>query len=158
VSVPPEAGRSLPRTAAEELRAAFGQYATATGWLWKVSIRALDQPGSGSPGADVAVVRIELSRDDAGALAGLILDAAAPEGRGPRGPIGEWMGTADAASRLGVAASTIRGWVNRNLPKANPFPQADLLYRGRSYWQKKTIDKWRVRQRRLENQERRPRR
>jgi hypothetical protein len=103
------------------------------------------------------VVRIDLSRDDAGALAGLILDAAAPEGRGPRGPIGEWMGTADAAELVGVAPSTIRGWVTRDLPKTNPFPEADLLYRGRSYWQKKTIDQWRARQRRLEHQRRRSR-
>jgi hypothetical protein len=142
---------------AEELRAAFGQYATATGWPWKVSIRPLSPSGK-SAAADPPVVRVDLNRDDARALADLLQDAAEPEGRGPRGPIGSWIGTADAAKILDVAPSTIRGWVTRGVPKTNPFPPPDLVYRGRSYWQKKTIDKWRARRRRIEKQRSRPRR
>jgi hypothetical protein len=132
------------------------KYAAATGWPWKVSIRAVEQPGLATAAADPAVARIELSRDDARALADLLLDAAEPDGTGPRGPIGTWIGTAEAAKSLDVAPSTIRGWITRRGPKANPFPLPDLLYHGRSYWQKKTIDKWRARRRRID--QRRPRR
>lgn len=147
----PESRASLRLTPAEELRTAFGQYAIATGWLWKVSIRSLDRSG-GSVGTDSPVVRLDLSRDDARALADLLQDAAEPEGHSPRGPIGSWIGTADAAKILDVVPSTIRGWLNRNGPKTNPFPPADLVYGGRSYWQRRTIDKWRARQRRIEKQ------
>jgi hypothetical protein len=148
---PEEARAALRLTPVEELQAAFGKYATATGWLWKVRIRPPDRSGT-SAEADPPVVRIDLNRDDARALADLLQDAAEPEGDTPRGPIGSWIGTADAAKILDVVPSTIRGWVTRNGPKTNPFPPPDLVYRGRSYWQKRTIDKWRARQRRIEKQ------
>jgi hypothetical protein len=149
--IPPEAEASLPLTPDEELRAAFGQYATATGWPWKVSIRLLDPSAMAAP-ADPPVVRVDLNRDDARALADLLLEAAEPESNGPRGPIGAWIGTADAAKIVDVVPGTIRGWVSRCGPKTHPFPQPELVYRGRSYWQKKTIDRWRARQRRIEKQ------
>ena len=160
------AGRSLP-TPADELRTAFGQYASATGWRWKVRIRALPPPEPDVPdakpappdakpasAAPAAAVRIDLSREDARVLADLLLDAADPERPGPRGPIETWIGTSEAARRLGVEPSTIRGWVARHGPMGHPFPAPEVRYGGRSYWQKKTIDKWKAEQRRLDAQHR----
>jgi hypothetical protein len=143
----------LPTAAADELHAAFGRYASATRFRWKVRIRALSTQDSGVPNAAAAVVRIDLSHDDARALAGILLHVADPDdGPGPRGPIGTWIGSEAVARRIGVAPSTIRGWIARNGPKAHPFPQPDARYRGRNYWQKRTIDRWDARQRRLDRQ------
>jgi len=141
-----------PTVAAEELRAAFRQYSAATGWPWKVSIRPVVHRSTRPGERDPVVLNVALNRDDARALADLVMDAAEPEGHGPRGPIGAWIGTADVARRVHREASTIRGWLARNGPKANPFPAPDMVYRGRSYWQKKTIDRWWARQRRIDRQ------
>ena len=140
---------------ADELRAAFGLYASEVGWRWKIRIRALHPDQAAGPGAEPAVVRVDLSREDARALASL-LRAAADPGRetGPRGPIELWIGSDDAARRIGVEASTIRGWVARHGPKAHPFPPPEAQYRGRNYWQKRTIDTWKAEQRRLDQQHR----
>jgi hypothetical protein len=146
----PSDGRSLPAPA-DELRTAFGQYASATGWRWKVRIRALPQQDPGGHSAAPAVVRIDLSRADARVLADLLLDAADPAER-PRGPIETWIGTGEAARRIGVEAGTIRGWVSRSGPRSHPFPPPDVRYGGRSYWQKKTVDAWQTEQRRLDSQ------
>jgi hypothetical protein len=139
------------------LRAAFGQYAGATGWRWKVRVRALAaQRADPLTGATVAV-RIDLTRADAGVLVDLLRAAADPgEGSGPRGPIGLWIGSDDAATSVGVEASTIRGWVARHGPKMHPFPVPQARYRGRNYWQKTTIDKWRAEQRQLDERRRGP--
>jgi hypothetical protein len=39
-------------------------------------------------------------------------------------------------------------------PQAHPFSPPEVSYGGRSYWQKKTIDKWKAEQRRLDAQHR----
>ena len=150
---PAPAGR-LPAPA-DELRAAFGQYAGATGWQWKIRVRALPAREADALTGAAAVVRIDLTAADARVLIGLLRDTADPgEGSGPRGPIGLWIGSDDAARRVGVEASTIRGWVARQGPQAHPFPPPEARYRGRNYWQKKTIDKWKAEQRRLDQQHR----
>jgi hypothetical protein len=150
---PPPAGRSLGSGPADELGAAFGQYASAVGWRWRVRIRPLASRRAPTQGTAPAVVRIDLTREDARVLADLLQDAADPgEGPGPRGPIELWIGSDDAARRVGVEASTIRGWVARSCPKAHPFPAPEARYRGRNYWQKKTIDRWKAEQRRLDEE------
>jgi hypothetical protein len=147
------AGR-LPASA-DGLRAAFGQYASATGWRWRIRVRALHAREADALTGTAAVVRIDLTAADARVLAGLLRDAADPaEGTGPRGPIGLWIGSDDAAARVGVQPSTIRGWVARRGPKAHPFPPPEARYRGRNYWQKTTIDTWKAEQRRLDQQHR----
>lgn len=149
------AGRYLRATPADELRAAFGQYASTTGWRWKIRIRALPPHEADALARPAAVVRIDLTSADARALTALLRDAADPgQGAGPRGPIGLWIGSDDAAKRVGVEASTIRGWVARRGPKTHPFPAPEAHYRGRNYWQKTTIDKWKAEQRRLDDQHR----
>ena len=154
MAAPPD-GRSLPAALADDLRTAFGRYASATGWRWRVRIRALPPQDPDALNAAPAVVRIDLSREDARVLADLLLDAADPGERpGPRGPIETWIGTSEAARRLGVEAGTIRGWVSRHGPKTHPFPPPEVRYGGRSYWQKKTIDKWKAEQRWLDAQHR----
>jgi hypothetical protein len=149
--------RSLPPTPADELRAAFGMYASAVGWRWKVRIRALHVSEVAAPGSgpDPAVVRIDLSRADARVLTELLRAAADPAGElGPRGPIGSWIGTGEAARRIGMEASTIRGWITRHGPKGHPFPAPEVRYGGRNYWQKTAIDRWTAEQRRLDRQHR----
>lgn len=145
-----------PAHPADDLRAAFGRYASTTGWRWKASIRPLI-PEDPHMAADAApVVRIDLCAADASALTGLLLVAADPdEGPGPRGPIGSWMGTADVARRLSVAPSTIRGWISRGEPRGNPFPKPGTSYGNRSYWQKRTIDRWKAREERRNDKKRR---
>jgi hypothetical protein len=101
--------------------------------------------------------QIDLSREDARTLGDLLLDATDPPGRRPRGPIGTWIGTADAARLANVTASTIRSWITRDGPSSNPFPHPDQRYAGRSYWQKKTVDRWRARQKRLDDQRKKSR-
>jgi hypothetical protein len=64
------------------------------------------------------------------------------------------MGSDGAAARVGVQPGTIRGWVARHGPKAHPFPAPEASYRGRNYWQKTTIDKWKAEQRKLDDQHR----
>jgi hypothetical protein len=144
--------RRPPQAApASDLRAAFGQYAKAVGWPWTIRISALRPQDTGGLKTAPAAVRIDLSLEDARVLAGLLRDAADPDDdAGPRGPIERWIGTAEAAARIDVEASTIRGWISRNGPKAHPFPRPEVSHRGRSYWQKATVDKWKTDQRRLE--------
>jgi hypothetical protein len=137
------------------LRAAFGQYASATGWRWKVRVRALAAQRADPLTGSTVAVRIDLTCADAGLLVDLLRAAADPgEGGGPSGPIGLWIGSDDAATRVGVEPSTIRGWVARHGPKTHPFPVPQARYRGRNYWQKKTIDTWRAEQRQLDEQRR----
>jgi hypothetical protein len=154
----PQPDRPDPKVAAAELQAAFAQYSATTGWPWKISIRPAAQRSARPGEPDPVVVNVALNRDDARALADLVMDAAEPEGQGPRGPIGAWIGTADVARRIHREASTLRGWLARNGPKSNPFPRPDLVYHGRSYWQKMTIDRWWARQRRIDRQPRGKRR
>jgi predicted DNA-binding transcriptional regulator AlpA len=100
------------------------------------------------------VARINLTSADARVIADLLLEAADPgSGSGPRGPIGLWIGSAAVASRVGVQASTIRGWVAHNGPKKHPFPSPER-YRGRNYWQKTAIDQWNAEERRLDERRR----
>jgi predicted DNA-binding transcriptional regulator AlpA len=100
------------------------------------------------------MVRVDLTIADARVIADLLADAADPgSGSGPRGPISLWISSEAAAERVGVQASTIRGWVARNGPKKHPFPRPER-YGGRNYWQKTTVDKWKAEQRRLDDQHR----
>jgi hypothetical protein len=118
-----------------------------------VRISPLPAPQADPVPPEPAVARIDLTREDARVLAGLLRAAAGPGGgAGPRGPIEAWIGSGDAAGRVGVEASTIRGWVARHGPKAHPFPPPEARYRGRNYWQRATIEKWQAEQRRLDAQ------
>lgn len=96
-------------------------------------------------------MRIDLTAEDAAALAELLLDAVE---HADNQTSGDWIGTARVAKMLDVTQGTIRGWVNRNGPKDNPFPQPDHTDSGRNFWHKRTIQKWRARQRRLERSRR----
>jgi hypothetical protein len=102
-----------------------------------------------------AVVRLDLTRADVRELSKLLHKAAGPgDSLGPSGPIGLWIGSGEAAARVGVGPSTIRGWVARHGPKAHPFPEPGATYRGRNLWQKTEIDKWARDQLRLDEQHR----
>jgi len=144
-------GRPAPAGPAQELRAAFAQYADFAGLPWKPKIRALPA-GSAGALADAAA-RVDLTAADARVLAGLLRDAAG-QGPGPGGPAESWIGSDDVAARIGVEASTIRGWVARGGPKAHPFPPPQRRYRGRNFWQKASVDQWQAEQRRLDAQHR----
>src|SRR5450759_4540751 len=74
VVAPPPAGR-LPAAPADELRAAFGQYASATGWRWTIRIRALPAREADALTGAAAVARIDLTSADARVLTGLLRDA-----------------------------------------------------------------------------------
>jgi hypothetical protein len=134
-----------------EVRAAFGKHSMATGWPWDVSITQLAPPAGGRSGRNPAAVRIDLSLQDAEELADLLMDAAQ---RAESPQSGDLLGTARVAKMLAVTQSTIRGWVTRDGPKGNPFPQPDRSDSGRNFWHKKTITNWRAKQRRIDQQRR----
>jgi hypothetical protein len=91
----------------------------------------------------VPCVRIDLTDGDARALADVLHDVAdLGRGSGRRGPNWLWIGSAEAANRVGVEPGTIRGWVSRHGPQEHPFPRPDKRVKGRNFWRKKTIDKW----------------
>jgi hypothetical protein len=100
------------------------------------------------------VVRLDLTRTDVRELAHLLNKAAGPAEGGPSGPIGLWIGSGEAAARVGVEPSTIRGWVARRGPKAHPFPEPGVTYKGRNLWQKTVIDNWAREQHRIDEQRR----
>jgi hypothetical protein len=102
----------------------------------------------------VPVVRLDLTRADVRELANLLNKTADPAAEGPSGPIGLWIGAGEAAARVGVEPSTIRGWVARRGPKAHPFPEPGVTYKGRNLWQKAVIETWAREQLRLEEQHR----
>ena len=81
----------------------------------------------------------------------MLRDAA---GRADNPQEGDWVGTAKVAKMLAVTQGTIRGWVNREGPKENPFPKPEHIDSGRNFWHKATISRWRARQQRI-NRERR---
>lgn len=147
-------GGSTPPSAADRLRAAFGNHAIATGWRWSVSINTPAPNASAPPGRRPAAARIDLTAEDAGALAELLLDAV---GHADSQTSGDWIGTARVAKMLDVTQGTIRGWVTRNGPKDNPFPQPDHTDSGRNFWHKRTVSKWRARRRQLDRSRRRGR-
>jgi predicted DNA-binding transcriptional regulator AlpA len=90
---------------------------------------------------------VELTCDNASALAALILAGTGPQG----GVTGVCLGTAAVARRVHVSQGTIRSWLARNLPKQNPFPQPEKLL-GRNQWPQSVIDAWQVRQAQIEKQ------
>ena len=67
---------------------------------------------------------------------------------------GDLISTSKAARMLGVAQSTIRGWVKHRGPKDNPFPEPDLTDSGRNFWRKGAVSKWQVRQRSIDEERR----
>lgn len=142
---------SSPFGPAGRLRAAFDNHAIATGWPWAVDVRQPVPPAAGFHGGDPVTVQIDLSAEDARTLADLLLDAA---GRADGPHSGDWISTARVAKMLDVTQSTIRGWVTRNGPKDNPFPQPDRSDSGRNFWDRATISKWRARQRRIDRRRR----
>jgi hypothetical protein len=143
-----------PSGLAERLRAAFGQHAVTTGWPWAARVRQIAPPPGGAVRRSPAI-QVDLSSDDADALADLLLDAAESAASPDLPDPGrDWIGTARAAKMLDVAQSTIRGWVTRQGPKDNPFPQPERTDSGRNFWHKRTIRKWRARQRRLDQERR----
>jgi hypothetical protein len=149
-----EPGGPSPSGAVGEVGGAFGKHTRATGWPWDVSITPLAQSAGERSGRNPAAVRIDLSLQDAEELADLLIDAAE---RADSPHSGDLLGTARVAKMLAVTQSTIRGWVTRDGPKANPFPQPDRSDSGRNFWHKRTITSWRARQRRIDQQRRRDR-
>jgi len=130
---------------ADELRAAFRRYSEATDSAWKVRVSPLPPPRSRSASHPSTghCVRIDLTSDDAIALAGILREAAdLTAGPGRRGPNWAWIGSAEAAQRIGVKASTVRGWVATHGPRRWPFPKPDRREKGRNYWRPRTIDRW----------------
>lgn len=92
------------------------------------------------------LVRLELSAGDSHALAAII-SAAGQETQDRQavpGASGNLLGTEAVARLTGYTASTIRSWLARGLPQANPFPQPrqDL---GRNHWQLADIQAWQAR-------------
>jgi hypothetical protein len=124
-----------PPHPARKLRAAFTRHSRATGYSWAARITVLPAPGQD--------VRLELADADANALADLLLAAAelASSG-GRRGPNWSWIGSAEAARRIGVKPSTVRAWVAVRGPRNHPFPRPDQRIKGHNLWRPKTVDKW----------------
>jgi predicted DNA-binding transcriptional regulator AlpA len=133
-----------------KLRAAFSQHAAATRRPWTAAVRDLASP-SKKAGRSVPILSIELTAQDADTLAELLVDAAE---RAEHKRSGDLISTSRAARMLGVAQSTIRGWVNHKGPKDNPFPEPDLTDSGRNFWRKGAISKWQVRQRSIDQNRR----
>lgn len=89
-----------------------------------------------------------MTEADAETLAAALLAAAEHHrGGGLRTGARALIDTGDAAEWLHVRPGTIRGWLSRQTPKANPFPRPDRRYHGRIYWRKATIEAWLARQR-----------
>lgn len=106
----------------------------------------LAQPARQASARFTAAVRIDLDRDDARALAGLISAAAQSAGNRARsGASGGLLGTEAVARLIGYAPSTIRAWLARSLPRDNPFPQPER-HLARNHWQLTQIKAWQARQ------------
>jgi predicted DNA-binding transcriptional regulator AlpA len=127
------------------LRDAFWLYSGAAGHRWRFQIT----PIARAPGAPAATIRVELTDDDAEALAAALAAAAEHRrgGGGVRAGGRSLLDTRDVALGLHVSPSTIRSWLSRGGPKGNPFPAPDRRYHGRSYWKRSTIEAWLARQR-----------
>ncbi|TYB59811.1 hypothetical protein FXF51_32875 [Nonomuraea sp. PA05] len=123
-----------------------------------------------APGVARLVVRVELSRSDALALA-MLLRAAHPLSRSAAGsrtgplavlpdltPGQGFLDTYGAARHIGIAASTIRSWTARGGPKHHPFPMPSLRHQRRNYWQVPVIERWRLEEENLERANRQARR
>lgn len=139
--------------AARELSDAIRQYGGKVKKRWKANVEARTD---NSPLGSSDRVRVDLGYEEALALAALIRDAATPPEQEIRGPIGSWLTAPDAALVLGVTPGTIRGWLTRHGPRANPFPEPGLQHRGRNYWTRSTIDEWKTRQDKLDGRPGRP--
>jgi hypothetical protein len=128
------------------LRDAFWQYADAAKQRWKIDIGPNPAASRRGP-APARVIRIDLTEADAETLAAALV-AATEHHRGGGLRIGTrgLIDTGDAAEWLHVRPGTIRGWLSRQTPKANPFPQPDRRYHGRIYWRRPTIEAWLARQ------------
>jgi hypothetical protein len=139
--------QALPGSrAADELRGAFRQFAAASSQQWSIRITSLSQQRQ-QRGSTVGrhCVRVDLTSDDVEALARILRDAAelaADPSR--RGRNWSWIGSVEAARRLGVRASTIRGWVAKRGPRAHPFPRPERQEKGRNYWRPRTIERWKA--------------
>ena len=140
---------------AQQLRAAFSRYADAADIRFRARISSLPRPASSRPTAQ-AIVRIDLTRADADLLTDLLNAATGRTGtHAPHDPAGSWLGTTDVARQLGVEPGTIRGWISRDGPKGHRFPQPDVRYGRRSYWQDRTVEDWKTEQQRIDAQHRR---
>jgi hypothetical protein len=130
------------------LREAFWRYGSAAGQRWRIHITPIAQASGGAAVATAPTIRIELTDEDAGALAAA-LAAATEHSRGGGLRMGgrSLLDTSDVAGGLHVSPSTIRSWLSRGGPKGNPFPPPDRRYHGRSYWKRATIEAWLARQR-----------
>ncbi|MEV0646614.1 hypothetical protein AB0I28_15255 [Phytomonospora sp. NPDC050363] len=88
-------------------------------------------PGSLGTRIEDLTAALEAGTAPAGRLLGL------PELPGD----GVWVDTAGAAAVVGVPSQTITGWLNRDAPKALPFPTPlRILYR--LYWPLADIEAW----------------
>lgn len=135
------------------LRDAFWRYRDATGQSWMINVLPIQQAATRAVTATPRTIRIELTDDDAEALAA-VLDVATDHSRGGGLRVGGrgLSDTSDVAARLCVRPSTVRGWLSRGGPKGNPFPAPDRRYHGRSYWKKASVDEWMRRQEQLQKQ------
>lgn len=138
---------SADRDRVKLLRDAFWLYSGAAGHRWRFQLTPIAR-AAGGPAATAATIRIELTDEDAEALAAALATAAEQSrGGGLRAGGRSLLDTRDVAAGLHISPSTIRSWLSRGGPKSNPFPAPDRRYHGRSYWKRSTIEAWLARQR-----------
>jgi predicted DNA-binding transcriptional regulator AlpA len=131
----------------DELREALRRHGESAGRRWRAEVYRIS-----SSDGKLRTVRMDLTSDDARALAALIHAGTGP----PDNVMGTYLGTAAVARHIHVSQSTIRAWLARKLPKENPFPDPEPLL-GRNRWQQSVIDAWRARQRQLQFEKQRRR-
>jgi len=71
------------------------------------------------------MVRVDLTSEDALALAALVDAANEDLSPAPGVPFSPWLDVAEAAAFAGVQPGTLRGWLARGGPKKCPFPLPD---------------------------------
>lgn len=54
----------------------------------------------------------------------------------------DWWTLSDIAEYLGVEVKTVRTWLNKRLPKGNPFPEPDHRFGTERVWRPATIVAW----------------
>ena len=124
----------------DELREALRRHGESAGRRWRAEVYRIS-----SADGKLQTIRIEMTSDDAKALAALIRTGNASQ----PAALGIYLGTAEVARHIHVSQSTIRAWLSRNLPKGNPFPEPEP-HLGRNQWQQPVVDAWWERQKQLQ--------
>jgi len=134
-------GRARGADAAELLRGAFQAWPGAAGWRWTALVYPVPPIlRTGAP----TVVRVDLTAQDALALAALVDAANKDLSPAPGVPFSPWLDLAEAAAFAGVQPATLRSWLARGGPKHHPFPQPGHRSQGSSYWQERTLRAWKT--------------